>query len=63
MVGVGGICYFERSSRQTAAGAAVGIAILATWLGAVGLAIAIDDPPDGSRSADRREWVAGYVRT
>lgn len=42
--------YWQRA-RHPRAGVAIGLAILASWLGALGLALANSEPVDGQRAA------------
>jgi hypothetical protein len=42
--------YWQRA-RHPRAGVAIGLAILAFWVGALGLALATGDPVDGQRAA------------
>jgi hypothetical protein len=42
--------YWQRP-RHPRAGVAIGLAILASWLGTLGLALASSDPVDGQRAA------------
>lgn len=42
--------YWQRA-RHPRAGVVIGLAILASWLGALGLALANSEPVDGQRAA------------
>jgi hypothetical protein len=44
------LVYWQRA-RHPRAGVAIGLAILASWLGAFGLALATSEPVDGQRTA------------
>jgi uncharacterized membrane protein (DUF441 family) len=42
--------YWQRA-RHPRAGVAIGLAVLVSWLGALGLALATSEPVDGQRAA------------